>query len=247
MNGPLISPNRRGRGFTLVELLVVIAIVAVLALTAFMFARRGLEKASASQSLSRLRQSGSILLADAQDKNGKLQYAIDSQQPDSPYLPYNIVRNALGLEVSTGQAATGLCDIMHWDPAKLKPADYHMNCYGVNFTTIPDEPEGSGVEWLSETIATTDGQTAEVRTLISAKVSRPDAYPLLMDSSNSKGEEVFRISEDQGGFVGLRNSGKAHAYFLDGSARELDAPQLKKAGFSKVYDNHTTPPTMRAL
>lgn len=247
MKVPLLLQNRRERGFTLVELLVVIAIVAVLALTAFMFARRGLDKASASKSLSRLRQSGAILLADAQDKNGRMQYAVDAAQADSPFLPYNIVRNAMGLEVSAARTAAGLCDIMHWDPAKLKPKDYPMNCYGVNFTTIPDEPEGHGVEWLDETITTADGLTVDVRTLIGAKVGRPEIYPLLLDSSNAKGEEVFCIREDEGGFVGLRNSGLAHGYFLDGSARQLDGPELRKAGFSRVYDNSTSPPKLRSL
>lgn len=235
-------PVRREHGFTLVELLVVIAIVAVLALTAFMFARKGLEKATSSRALSRLRQSGAILLADAQEKNGRMQYAISDAQVDSPLLPYNIVRNTLGIDVSTTQTPVGLCEIMHWDPVKLKPGAYQRNCFGVNFTNIPDEPEGQGVQW-------TDGTSGdvEVRTLISATVNRPEFYPLLLDSSTVKGEEIFSIREDEGGYVGLRNSGKAHGYFLDGSARELGVSELKSAGFAKAYDNSSTPPKMRTL
>lgn len=236
----------RKPGFTLVELLVVIAIVAVLVATSFMFARKAMDKAASSRSLSRMRQSGMILLSDAQDKNGRMQYAADALQADSPLLPYNIVRNALGMEVSAGQSPTGLCDIMHWDPVKLKPTNYHMNCYGVNFTTIAGVGDRRGVEWLDETIITDDSELA-VRTLIAATVDRPETYPILLDSSNARGEEVFSVIESEGRYVALRNSGKAHGYFLDGSAREMGVIELKKAGFSKAYDNSTTPPKSRTL
>ena len=246
MKVPYSFQHRRQRGFTLVELLVVIAIVAVLALTAFMFARRGLEKATASKALSRLRQSGTILLADAQDKNGKLQYAVSAQQPESPWLPYNIVRNALDLKVAADQRASELCEIMHWDPTKLKPTTYQMNCYGVNFTTINSEFEDQRVEWTDESI-TTDTSMEDVRTLIIARIGRPESYPFLMDSSNARGEETFAIRQDLGNYVGLRNSGKAHGYFLDGSVRQLGPVELKQAGFTRVYDNSTTPPKSRTL
>lgn len=239
-------PVRREHGFTLVELLVVIAIVAVLALTAFMFARKGLDKATSSRALSRLRHSGTILLADAHEKNGRMQYAVSDAQADSPLLPYNIVRNTLGIEVSTAQSSVGLCEIMHWDPVKLKPGAYQRNCFGVNFTNIPYEPEGRGVQWTDGTI-TDAGGDVEVRTLISATVNRPEFYPILLDSSTDKGEEIFSIREDEGGYVGLRNSGKAHGYFLDGSARQLGVTELKSAGFAKAYDNSSTPPKMRTL
>jgi prepilin-type N-terminal cleavage/methylation domain-containing protein len=246
MKVPHLILFRRHSGFTLVELLVVIAIVAVLALTAFTFARRGLDRAAASKSLSRLRQSGTILLAEAQEKNGRMQYAVDDAVVDSPLLPYNIVRASLGIGFSAQRSAVQLCDIMHWDAVKLKPADFHRNCFGVNFTNIPDDPEGRGVQWIDEMLATENG-TYEVRTLINAAVNRPDAYALLLDSSNTRGEEVFRIREDEGGFVGLRNSGMAHGFFLDGSARQLDSTGLKNIGFTRACDNSTSPPRMRNL
>lgn len=223
-----------------------IAIVVVLASVVFMFARQGLAKAAASKSLARLRQSGSILLADAQEKNGKMQYAVDAEPVDSEFLPYNIVRKSLGIEISSQQTALGLCDIMHWDAAKLKPAIYPRNCFGVNFTDIPDVPAGFGVTWTDETVGTASGDVA-VRTLISTTVNRPGFYPILLDSSNAQGEEIFRIREADGGYVGLRNSGKAHGFFLDGSARALDKGELKAAGFTRACDNSTTPPKMLRL
>ncbi len=84
-------------------------------------------------------------------------------------------------------------------------------------------------------------------TLIPASVLRPDAYPFLIDSSTSAGDEIFRILESNGDCVGLRNSGKANALFLDGSARSLGRPELKKAGFTKAYDNRTRPPRLIPL
>lgn len=246
MKVPHPIPFQRRCGFTLVELLVVMAIVAVLAVSAFVFARQGLDKAASSKSLSRLRQSGTILLVEAIERNGKMQYAVNDAAVDSPLLPYNIVRTTLGIEYSQQQSAIHLCDIMHWDAVKLKPTDFPRNCFGVNFTNIPDEGDGRAVQWIEETL-TDDNGSHELRTLITASVNRPETYALLLDSSNTQGEEVFQIREDEGGFVGLRNSGKAHGFFLDGSARQLDVSELKNQGFTRVCDNRTNPPRMRNL
>jgi prepilin-type N-terminal cleavage/methylation domain-containing protein/prepilin-type processing-associated H-X9-DG protein len=238
--------HRRGRGFTLVEVLVVIAIIAVLALTAFLFARKGMDKANASRSLAKLRQSGAILLADALDKNGKMQYSADASREDSPYLPYNIIRAELGIELKPAPSLSGLCDIMHWDPNRLRPSDFTKNCFGVNFTGVRESEGVEAAEWIDE-ILTTDAGDELVRSLIVAKVSRPERYPLLMDSSDARGQEVFSIREEEGGYVGLRNSGRANAYFLDGSARQLATLDLKDAGFTRAYDNSQNPPVLRTF
>jgi len=58
---------------------------------------------------------------------------------------------------------------------------------------------------------------------------------------------MFQIFESSDDLVGLRNSGRAHGYFLDGSARELSPADLKQAGFTKVYDNSNRPPRVRRL
>lgn len=130
---------------------------------------------------------------------------------------------------------------MHWDSSKLKPLVYRKNCFGVNFTTdIPEE-----VTWLEEIMP--ESGNYKVKTLVLAAVARPDNYPLLIDLSDSKGDEILQILESVGGSVGLCNSGKAHGYFLDGSARELNPVDLKAAGFSKIYDNSTRLPKVRTL
>jgi len=43
------------------------------------------------------------------------------------------------------------------------------------------------------------------------------------------------------------NAGKANAFMFDGSARLMDKADLKKAGFSKAYDNSKTPPKLITL
>lgn len=240
MKSPSIQRSRRG--FTLVELLVVIAIIMVLATVAFLFARQGLSKATATKALERLRQSGTILLADAQEKNGKFEYAVASDPPDSPFLPYNIVRKELGIDFSNPlQSEAQLCDIMHWDNKKLKPTLYHRNCFGVNFTNIVGGIEGTDIAWKDDNVTSDTGEIA-VRSLMQSNVGRPERYPLLMESSDPKGNEIFYIREREGNRVGLRDSGKSMGYFMDGSARPLDRKNLKDLGFSNVFDNTTMPP-----
>lgn len=234
--------SSRRSGFTLVELLVVIAISGVLAVVAFYFARSGLNKAAASKSLSNIRQSGMVLLTHSQDMNGKLQYYGGGGSAGFDVRVYNIVRNTLGLNISGGTGNKGeLCDIMHWNPTKLKPVNYHWNCFAVNFTNVPD----FNVAWANENL--TSPTAYSVRTLIPSVVTRPEAYPLLITSSTSTGDEIFRILESNGDLVGLRSSGKALASMLDGSAREMDPTDLKKAGFTRAYDNSKTPPKLRTL
>lgn len=234
--------RRRTRGFTLVELLVVIAISGVMAMVAFYFARSGLNKAAASKSLSNIRQSGTVLLTHSQDMNGKLQYYGGGGSAGFDVRAYNIVRTTLGLNISGGTGNKGdLCDIMHWAPTKLKPVNYHWNCFAVNFTNVPD----FNVAWVNENL--TSPVAHSVRTLIPSVVTRPEAYPLLITSSTATGDEIFRILESNGDLVGLRSSGKAMACFLDGSARELNPTDLKNAGFTRAYDNSKTPPKLRTL
>lgn len=223
------------QGFTLVELLVVIVIVASLAALITMVAQAALAKAASSKALSNLRQSGTIFLASATEKNGKMQFTDDAGGSDLSLLPYNVVRQELGLRWGssgeTGQPQ--ICEIMHWNFEKVKPKKYEENCFGVNFTNLPDSENLD--EWTVD-------EVTKVKTLVLARISRPGAYPFLLDSSNSTGDEYFQILDSGSGAVGLRNSGKANAYFLDGSARSLDRADLKKAGFTKAYDNKTTPP-----
>ncbi len=223
------------QGFTLVELLVVIAIIATLAALITMVAQAALAKAASAKALSNLRQSGTVFLASATEKNGKMQFTDDASGSDLSLLPYNVVRQQLGLRWGeTGETGPPqICEIMHWNFKKIKPKKYEQNCFGVNFTNVPDSENLD--EWTEDVVT-------KVKTLALARISRPGAYPLLLDSSNAVGDEYFQILDSGDGAVGLRNSGRANAYFLDGSARPLDKADLKKAGFTKAFDNSTTPP-----
>lgn len=239
------------QGFTLIELLVVIAIVASLAALITLVAQAALAKAASAKALSNLRQSGAVLLAVAMERNGKLQYSDEASGTGSSHLPYNVVRQELGLRwgASGESGQPQICEIMHWNFERIKPKDYEQNCFGVNFTNVPDSSEsGFLAQWKEEEITTTESATPfKVKALTLTLVSRPGSYPFLLDSSNGVGDEYFQILESGSGAVGLRNSGKANAYFLDGSARPLDKVDLKKAGFTKAYDNKTSPPKSVSL
>lgn len=63
---------RYRRGFTLVELMVVMAIVIVLAALAFIFVRRGMEKARLAGSVSRVRDLGAMVMAYTADHRDEL-------------------------------------------------------------------------------------------------------------------------------------------------------------------------------
>jgi len=246
MKAPQLNPKSR-RGFTLIELLVVIAIIAVLAVLATMVAQFALAKAAGARGLERIRQSGLVLLSNAQDNGGKMQYsagAYDDIDGQPAFMPYNIIRKEEGLIYIGAQADTNICTHMHWDYVKLKPAIYQQNCFGVNYTLVPDitNPGVNIANWTDGTVTVAGGAQVAVKTLILTTVTRPDAYPILLDSSDSLGNECFQIGGDAGGLVGLRNSGKANGFFLDGSSRVLDKVDLKKAGFTEAYDNTVKPP-----
>lgn len=237
MKFPHSSIRGGSRGFTLTELLVTIAIVGTLATIAFLFARKGLEGAANSRSMSHMRQSGALLLIEAQEKNGRFQYYGGGGSAGWDMRHYNIVRNALGLKTSGGEGNRGdLCEIMHWNPVKLKPNNYHWNCFAVNFTNVPD----FGAVWQNETIPTPVSHSA--RTLLLSSVTSPDRYPLLATSSTSTGEEIFRILESNGDLVALRANGRAQVFMMDGSAREMNRTELKAARFTRAYDTRTKPP-----
>ena len=230
-------PRGGSRGFTLTELLVTIVIVAVLATIAFLFARKGLESAANSRSLSHMRQSGALLLVDAQEKNGRFQYFAGGGSAGWDIRHYNIVRKALGLRTNGGEGNRGdLCEIMHWNPAKLPPNNYHWNCFAVNFTNVPD----FGAVWQQETIPTPVSHNA--RTLVLSAVISPNRYPLLATASTAAGDEIFRVMESNGDFVALRANGRAQVFMMDGSAREMDRNELKAARFTRGYDTSTRPP-----
>ena len=224
---------RSGRGFTLVEILVVVVVLLVLAGIVLSLSRTFVSRARAAKRMSEMRQSGAILLAKAAERGGRCEYFSGGASGGFDLRAYNIVRGALGLAFT----ARDIAPIMHWDVDALPPVNPHWNCYGVNFQNVED----FGAVWSQESLQY-NGSSFNVRTLSLSSVRRPESYPLLMDSSMADGKEVFRILESNNDRVGLRNVGKANASFLDGSGRMLAPADLKKAGFTKAFDNSVTPP-----
>jgi prepilin-type N-terminal cleavage/methylation domain-containing protein len=233
------------RGFTLVEILVVIVIIAVLAAVTFSVTRRIQQSAQASNRLSNMRQAGSMLLGIASENNGRCSYFAGGSSTAWEHRPYLILLKELGLtnqkDYNVNEA--NRVKIMHWDLEKLPPVLPHWNCRAINFQNVT-YPDGTATKWTQEEyIDPYNGRKANLKSISLASISRPGSYPMLIDSSTSDGREIFRINEGNGDCVGLREAGgKASAFMFDGSARHMDKADLKKAGFTKAFDNSTTPP-----
>jgi prepilin-type processing-associated H-X9-DG protein len=237
---PNSYPNRLPRrGFSLVEILVVITIIIVLAGVIMAVTGRIKDRAMAATRLANVRQAGTLLLGKAGEMSGRCSYFYGGSG-GFDFRPYIMVRGELGVATD----ASYICEIMHWDVKRLPPTgNPHWNCYAVNFTDVPV----LGAKWKNETLVDWNNRSSNVKSLVVASITRPEAYPLLIDSSEASGQEIFRIQEGSGDCVGLRNSGKANAFMFDGSVRSMDKTDLKKAGFSKAYDNSTTPPKLITL
>jgi prepilin-type N-terminal cleavage/methylation domain-containing protein len=236
------------RGFTLVEVLVVIVIIAVLASITLSVTRKLQQSANASNRLANVRQAGSLLLAMAGENNGRCSFYAGGNS-GWEYRPYLLLLKEMSLtsEKNYNVNEANRIGIMHWDLKKLPPTLPHWNCRGINFQSVT-YPDGTTTKWTQESIKNIDGTTANVKSLSLASVANPNLYPLLIDSSSADGREVFRIEEKLGDCVGLREAGgKASAFLFDGSARHMDKADLKKAGFTKAYDNSTRPPKSLAL
>lgn len=228
----------RSAGFTLIELLVVITIIVVLAVISTGFIKRGISRAESAKAMSNLRQCGIILVTNALEKNNRLSLFSGGASGGFDERAYNIVREYLGFPQGTwNNQLQNRADIMHWNPKKLSPSNFHWQCYAVNFTDVPK----FGVQWRVDN-GRPDGSNGRVLSIPS--VQRPEAYPILIDSSTAAGSEIFRVGIVGTELPGLRNQGKAHAYFLDGSARSLDRDDLRNAGFSTAYDNSKSPPSL---
>lgn len=226
----------RPAGFTLVELLVVIGIVVLLAGLALTMVNRSMARARSANAMSNLRQCGMILLSDASEKGDRLNFFSGGASGGFDLRPYNMVRAFLGKpQGEWNNLLQNRIDVMHWDPKRVPPKNFHWNCYAVNFTQMLDW----GVEWKIEN-GRADGSNGRVLQL--SKVIRPESYPILMDGSTSDGSEIFRVGIVANEMPGLRNQGKAHAFMLDGSGSSLDRKGLRDAGFNRAYDNSTDPP-----
>lgn len=228
-------------GFTLVELLVVISIVAVLAAIAIGFTQRISARAASATAMSNLRQCGIVFMTKASEKNSSLSFFSGGASGGFDERAYNMIRDYFGKPKGTwNNELQNRADLMHWNPKRVVPGNFHWDCYAINFTDVAD----FGVQWRIEN-GRPDGSNGRVLSLPTVK--RSESYPLLLDSSTAAGKEIFRVGINANELPGLRNQGKTHAFFLDGSARALDKNDLRKAGFSRAYDNSTQPPKIVTL
>lgn len=231
------------RGFTLVELLVVIAVTAAFVGVVIGVTKTVQQSAQASSRLANMRQAGTVLLETAGDRNGRCSYFSEGTG-NFEYRHYLLVGRELG------RKANFLVEAMHWDSEKRPPSrgNEHWTCRAINFKNVT-YPDGSSTRWINETVKDSAGKSSTVKSLPIASVAMPGSYPLLIDSSGSGGSEIFRINEGNGDCVGLREAGgkKAGAFFFDGSARLMDKTDLKRAGFTKAFDNSKAPPVLITL
>ncbi|MCP5534063.1 MAG: prepilin-type N-terminal cleavage/methylation domain-containing protein [Akkermansiaceae bacterium] len=243
MNASTASCRRRrprGRGFTLVELLVTVSILIVLAAVLTVMLRSVKSSAQRATCLSRLREVCGMLLGEAVENNGRVQ-AFQGGSGGFDYRPYFIIRDQLGLPKDPYDAHYSAMRDLMFCPSAPDPTTPHWNSYGVNFT----KSEIAGAEWVQEKIQDSSGNNATVSSLGISAVTSPQRYVLMADSSQSSGQQVFRIvGSDR---IGLRHGGKANACFLDGSAKSLSIPELGALGFQNAYDNRTDPPTSVSL
>jgi len=225
-------------GFTLVELLVVIAIIIVLASITFTVSTKLRSRAESAKAFSNIRQSGMILLSDAQEKNNRLEFFSGGSSGGFDIRAYNIIRSQMKYDPSQwNNKPANLIEIMHWNHKRVPPVNFHWNSYAVNFTDV----SRFDIRWRIDN-GRQDGSNARVLAL--PTVSRPSAYPVLVDSATANGSEIFRVGIVQTELPALRNAGKCHAFFLDGSARPLDQAGLKAAGFRTAYDTSKSPPKL---
>lgn len=232
---PTFRQTRTIAGFTLIELLIVITIIAILVALVMTGFNEVKKRAAAAKRLNDIKQAGQMLIAKAPEQNGRLIFLGDGVNPKHKDLPYNLVLESQGINPATAEVPN---PIMHFDVKNLPATGYQFECYGINYMDVVD----NNVAWQTQVVV--DGtETNTMRSLKLLDVRSPGFYPLLMDSSKSDGKECYRIIEGNGELVGLRYNTKANALFLDGSARSLDKEALKKAGFTKAYDNTESPPT----
>ena len=224
------------RGFTLTELLVVIAIIAILAALLFPLVKYMKAGAQAAQSISRIRQCGTIVLHKAVENNNFLWIHAHGTAVNMEDLRlYGMVQEATGM----GTEEVGR---LVYTPAYEKQAIGSWPVWGVNY----DDNLQIGVDW--ETVwVERGGEQRYLQGLRLAKCREPQRYPLLADTSNSEGTPRSNFGTNREHKFAMRYRKKGPVFFLDGSCQLIGREEMGRYGLTQAYlfkDNPVSSPTL---
>lgn len=240
------SANQKIRyGFTLIEMLVVIAILAVLIGLLVPAVGRVQRQALVTQALAGIRQSGTFLLAEAAENQGKLRLHIwgTTSSEARDYMLVNIVGKHFG---ASAHNELQLSKIIR-TPAWYKPAFGSLTTWtvwGVNY----QDNAANGVIWNTEPLPGSTNQSLQVLRIY--QVINPSVYPLLGDSSDAQGSPHLRLSRinTDGRSFALRYNERGPIFTLAGSAKMIGVDQMSEYSLRTGYvfkpSNPATDPTL---
>ena len=212
------------KGFTLIELLVVIAIIGILAALLFPVVSKAMDSAKDTECISRMRQVGFAYVNEANDNDGEIGL-FEGGTGAFEFRPYFRALTLLDIEGAKGSSAEIMSCPMAPDPAAI-----HWNTFGVNFLDIDE----LNYVWKSGTVTDGSGSSATVSVLNTHKVGKPSQAPLIVDSSQTDGQQIFRITpgDDR---LGLRHDGRGNGFFLDSSVQKIDEAFAEEIGFPNAW------------
>lgn len=217
------------RAFTLIELLVVIAIIAILAALAFTGGKSAMLSARSAQSLSNLKQIGTLVANYAADNNNRL--------PLSAYWPSTFVfQNILVAHFKELQAtqynpkAKLYLPGMFYDPVLKGKNEHPWGSFGVNSAVVLDSNRYSG--------GTSQGVGMPLSKVLepSKKVVCASAIePGSASTWGFDGEVFARKGFDPSYGPDPRNAGGAASLFADGHVEKLDVKNMDEATRRRLF------------
>lgn len=209
------------RAFTLIELLVVIAIISILAALAFYAGKSAMLSARSAQSLSNLRQIGTVVANYATDNNNRL--------PLSAYWPSVFVfQNILVAHFKDLQAtqynpkAKLYLPGMFYDPVLKGKNEHPWGSFGVNSAVVLDSNRYSGGTAQGVGMPLSKIREPSKKVMCASAIEPGSASTWGFD-----GEVFARKGYDPSYGPDPRNSGGAAALFVDGHVEKLDVKNMK--------------------